>query len=244
MEYVVSLERYYGPMDLLLYLLEKNQLDIYDIPIALITDQFMEHLEVSLERNLDHIGEFLSMASYLLNLKSRMLLPQRRGEEGEEEAEDGRMSLVQQLLEYRRFKGVAQQLEQMVDDEEHRVFFRQAGNLSDFRSEALSGNMQALRRVYEQLLQGLEADAIYAIPQDEIRMEEKMEAVAQYMSGRPLASAGQLFALARTRRELTVMFLAILELIRRGQLSARQDSEDDDIELIWLEGVVYDVDEG
>ena len=239
MDYLVSLERFYGPLDLLLYLLEKHQIDIYDIPIALITDQYMEHLAASRERDLDHIGEFLAMASYLLNLKSSTLLPHHRGE-GEVEEEDNRLSLVRQLLEYRRFKQAARDLEQMVQDEGHHVFFRPAGHWEEFRQETISGNLQSLHRVYEQLLQGLEADEIYAIPQDDICIEETMSAIGTFLNRRGKIAVKELFCLARTRRELTVMFLALLELVRRGTLWANQVSEDDEIEIEWLDGGVED----
>ena len=108
--YRVELDTYYGPLDLLLYLIQKDEMDIYDIPISHITDQFIKHIEIMQMVSLDQAGEFMAMAATLLVIKMKMLMP-RHGEEDEELAEeDPRAELVRRLLEYKRFKEAAQQL--------------------------------------------------------------------------------------------------------------------------------------
>ncbi len=110
----VKLETFEGPLDLLLYLIKKNEIDIYDIPISVITQQYLEYLEIMKNLNLDVAGEFLLMAATLLHIKSKMLLPPTEEEEGEgeKEEEDPRAELVRRLLEYQRFKEAAQELVQ------------------------------------------------------------------------------------------------------------------------------------
>ena len=108
--YVVDLEAFHGPLDLLLYLIDRNEVDIYDIPISDITEQYLQHLQLSGDSDLENLGSFLSMASYLLNLKSRLLLPAYEDEEGEEQELDPREELVKKLVEYRRYKKAAMYL--------------------------------------------------------------------------------------------------------------------------------------
>src|SRR4030042_830004 len=112
MSYQVKLQVFEGPLDLLLFLIKKNEIDIYDIPIAVITQQYLEYLEMMKNLDLDVAGEFLLMAATLLLIKSKMLLPtpEEQPAEGEQEEEDPRAELVRRLLEYQRFKEAAQQL--------------------------------------------------------------------------------------------------------------------------------------
>ena len=112
MTYVVDLEAFHGPMDLLLYLIEKDEINIYDIPIARISDQYISHLQGNDVSDLDNLGDFLLMASYLLNLKSRMLLPRPTVEESTDEADeiDPREELVQRLLNYKHYKEACHKL--------------------------------------------------------------------------------------------------------------------------------------
>src|SRR4030066_524205 len=107
MSYEIKLDIFEGPLDLLLYLIRKNEIDIYNIPIALITEQYLAHLEMIHSLNLDLAGEYLVLASTLVHIKSKMLLPPAEGEDEEEEGGDPRAELVQQLLEYQIFKEAA-----------------------------------------------------------------------------------------------------------------------------------------
>ncbi len=111
MSYEIKLDIFEGPLDLLLYLIRKNEIDIYNIPIALITEQYLEYLDMMRSLNLDLAGEYLVLAATLIHIKSKLLLPPAEGEEEEEEGEDPRAELVQQLLEYQAFKEAALSLE-------------------------------------------------------------------------------------------------------------------------------------
>ena len=111
MSYEIKLDIFEGPLDLLLYLIRKNEIDIYNIPIALITEQYLSYLDMMRSLNLDLAGEYLVLASTLIHIKSKMLLPPVEGDDEEEEGEDPRAELVQQLLEYQAFKEAALRLE-------------------------------------------------------------------------------------------------------------------------------------
>ena len=111
MSYEIKLDIFEGPLDLLLYLIRKNEIDIYNIPIALITEQYLEYLDMMRSLNLDLAGEYLVLAATLIHIKSRLLLPPVEGEDEEEEGEDPRAELVQQLLEYQAFKEAALSLD-------------------------------------------------------------------------------------------------------------------------------------
>ncbi len=112
MSYEIKLDIFEGPLDLLLYLIRKNEIDIYNIPIALITEQYLEYLDLMRSLNLDLAGEYLVLAATLIHIKSRMLLPPVEGDDEAEEGEDPRAELVQQLLEYQAFKEAALNLEE------------------------------------------------------------------------------------------------------------------------------------
>lgn len=227
MSYVVDLEAFHGPMDLLLYLIEKDEINIYDIPIASISDQYISYLSGGSINDLDNLGDFLLMASYLLNLKSRMLLPKPAVELNIEEAEeiDPREELVQRLLDYKRYKEAAVSLGQRQDGESLRIFYRNAGD-ELLGPEEIVADMNSLLRAYRVLLRQLvDEEQPYEIRIEEISVEDKMEEIL----GRLEVSAGSLvlqdlFVGIRYRREAYALFLALLELLRLQRVAARQVS--------------------
>ena len=134
--YVVDLEAFHGPW-IFAHLIDRNEVDIYDIPISDITEQYLQHLQhlqLSGDSDLENLGSFLSMASYLLNLKSRLLLPAYEDEEGEEQELDPREELVKKLVEYRRYKKAAMYLRSRQNEEYFQVFYRSA-------AEAIPGKL-------------------------------------------------------------------------------------------------------
>jgi segregation and condensation protein A len=166
MDYIVDLEAFHGPLDLLLYLIDKNELDIYDIPIATITDQYMEYLQDTGEYDLDILGDFLIMASYLLNLKSRLLLPGLKGQEeetDEEEAIESREELVQRLLQYKKIKKVAGLLMERQSGECQRIFFRDTIFQAEEKEE-IWATIGALTRAYQSVLVVNDAGDSFTIP--------------------------------------------------------------------------------
>jgi segregation and condensation protein A len=235
--YLVDIEAFHGPLDLLLFLIEKNELDIYDIPIAFITDQYLQYLQTTGEFDLEKMGEFLIMTTYLLNLKSRLLLPRTNPSQSEDEEEqiDPREELVQKLLEYRRYKEAGQQLQQRELGLTERVYYRQAKGEPD-RDEVLVVDLAALVRAYRNVMRRLpvpEPEAI--IPEGDVNVSDKMMEILEILvQQKGKISFRQLFANISRRREGLALFLALLELIRLQKVKAQQNSPWEDIQLeMW-----------
>ena len=214
----VRLETFEGPLDLLLYLIKKNEIDIYDIPISVITQQYLEYLEMMKNLNLDVAGEFLLMAATLLHIKSKMLLPDTGEEEGEKEEEDPRAELVRRLLEYQRFKEAAQQLVKgpLLDREVFvRSFFGDApaGKEAD---EDVSGEVTLfdLLEVMKKVLEGLPAEDFQEISVEHLNIKDKILHIMERLWETESLAFTELYTASTPRREIVVTFLALLELLR------------------------------
>lgn len=234
MEYMVNLEQFYGPMDLLLYLIEKNEMSIYDIPISLITDQYMDYIQTTEHINLDQLGDFLVMASYLLNLKSQMLLPDPAGEaETDEETPDPREELAQKLADYKRFKLAAEMLGERLSDDYPQIFYRHGSTTLPEPEGELSASPKSLHTAYLRLKQNRSGQDEYKIPQDDINVSEKMTEIERKLklAGRPV----YFFELCHrdfSRREIVALFLALLELIRLDKVTAWQEKRFGEIRMV------------
>lgn len=220
MDYQVKLEVFEGPLDLLLHLIKKNEVDIYDIPIAVITQQYLSYLDLMQTLNLDVAGEYLVMAATLIHIKSRQLLPPEETAEPEgEEMEDPREELVRRLLEYKKFKEAAEELrrrEVLWQD----VFARQAPWEGD--GEPLSYGQEAT--VFD-LLSALQdiLDRVREIPGvplslEEITITEKINMILSCLAETETLAFEDLFAASTTRMEIIVTFLALLELVKQRLL--------------------------
>ncbi len=223
MDYVVNLEHFYGPLDLLLYLVEKNEMNIYDIPIAIITDQYMDYITGSGNIDLDQIGDFLMMASYLLSLKARLLLP-GKPEEAEEEEVDPREELISKLLAYKRYKKAAGLLALRLNEDYPRPFYRHGQVDLIEPAKEITASVQSLLKAYLHLLDGGVDPAGYDVPRGDVNVAEKMEEIIQHLQCVGKASFGELFAGYKLRREILAGFLAILELIRMSRIEAVQQT--------------------
>jgi Uncharacterized conserved protein len=243
MGYMVDLEAFHGPMDLLLYLIDENQIDIYDIPVALLSEQFMAYLERSGEYELDMMGDFLVMASYLLHLKARMLLPAPPGLEEEGEG-DPREELVQKLQQYRKYKEAAEQLVNLQMGKIKRVFFSTRDAFAG-ENEVLHADLRLLVKAYQAVLERFEEEEPQMhLPQEDVNVHEKMDEIMQVLYEKEGGvSFGELFARAVRRRELLGLFLALLELVRQQKVAARQEESFGDIRIFLRVGNA-DVDEG
>jgi len=231
--YLVNLDKFYGPLDLLLYLIEKEEMDIYDIPIARIADQYIEFVESTGRIDLDNIGEFLIMASYLLNLKSRMLLPRlESAAAGEEEVFDPREELINRILEYRQFKLAAEFLASRYEDEAQRFFFRygQTG-LTDFPRE-ITTSLGLLVRAWYALQARDDEIPAYQLPENDFDVSLKMETILERLppNGQPVVFQ-EIFAKNSVRREYLAYFLALLELIRLRKVAAIQENRGGEIKI-------------
>jgi segregation and condensation protein A len=230
MAYHVRLTQFEGPLDLLLHLIRRDKINIYDIPISHITREYLAYIEIMQELELEVAGEFFVMAASLMRIKSQMLLPRH---EGLDEAEaDPRDELVKNLLEYRTFKEAAQCFAAKEDDR-RRVFTRSAVPLPDEETPedttdiTLFDLLEALQSVFK----NMKAPSLYRIMPESITVEQKIEVIRAHLDKRSEVLFTELFAGEFTKMELIVTFLAILEMIRLGQLVARQLSDGSDI---WL----------
>lgn len=239
--YSVRLDSFEGPLDLLLHLIRKNEVNIYDIPISDITRQYLEYLRLMKELNLEVAGEFLVMASTLLQIKSKMLLPVYDEEEGEEEEEDPRAELVRRLLEYQKYKDAAAELaERLLLGRD--IFARKfpAPELADAApdEEPLDAEMFQLVEAFRQLLARIPADSFHGVAADTISVADRINHVLGFMLEREIASFDELFEGEELTREVLVAtFLALLELCRLKTLRVIQKER---YGAIWLVKAVTD----
>lgn len=232
-EYNVELEVYKGPMDLLLYLIKKEEVDIYDIPIAKITDQYLAHLELLEVLEPALVGDFLVMAATLMYIKSQMLLPQPT----EEKEEDPRWELVQQLLEYKRFKEAASALERMREIRAMRATRKvkpeavadPGGEEEHLSIEDMSP--WELLGFFTRLMRETLQDVSTTITIEDTPVEEFMGAILDRLSTVESFYFLELFPGIRNRGELIGAFLALLELIRLRKICVEQTHDASDIEI-------------
>ena len=214
--YPVRLENFEGPLDLLLHLIKKHEVNIYDIPIALITQQYLEYIDMMQELDLDVAGEFLVMAATLIHIKSRMLLP-RPAPEQEDPEEDPREALIRRLLEHQKFKAAAELLHER-ETLRSAQWTRPDGRLADIAGEPaepeldvdLFSLISAFRAVVERAKQ---RPKIY-LPGEQIPIEDRIEQLLARLSETEACGFDDLFADMQSRAGMIVTFLAILEMIR------------------------------
>jgi len=212
--YTVRLEMFEGPLDLLLHLIRKNEINIADIPIALITEQYLDYLKVMKVLNLDIAGEYLLMASTLLHIKSKMLLPSIT-EEDEEAGEDPRAELVRRLLEYQKYKEAAVELERrpLVDRD---VFMRTSPvDTEGPEEERIEVSLFDLLEVFRKLLEKARPESFHEVSLEPITVEEKIQEILSLLQREKQSVAFHtLFPEEASRQVLVVTFLAILELVK------------------------------
>jgi len=218
-EYKVKLDQFEGPLDLLLYLIRKQEINIYDIPIAQITEQYLGYINVLEFLNLELAGEFLVMAATLMRIKARLLLPRETLDE--EDLEDPREQLVQQLLEYQAFKQAASGLEAM--EYQRKLLFprseqvwEEAGAPEEM-DYSLFDLIMALKQVLDRAKERPMEVAV-----EEITIEEKMTYLLEMVKPGERVSFTDLFEGSADTAEIIVTFLALLELLRIGTLRIRQ----------------------
>lgn len=221
MTYQVKLETFEGPLDLLLHLIRENRMDILDIPIAPITEEYLATIQMMEELDLSVAGEFLVMAATLVHLKSRMLLPPEALAEGEEAPEDPRTELVDRLLEYQRFKEVAAELASREAEQALR-YTRGGPPLVGEVEGPLSLSLFDLLSAFRRVLQRAEGGPVLEITRETLDVGQRLLRILDGLSAQSPLPFAALFAGQRTRAELIVTFLALLEILRRGLASARQ----------------------
>jgi len=235
MSYKVKLEVFEGPLDLLLYLIKKEELDIYDIPVAKITDQYLEYLELMQLLDLNIAGEFLVMAATLMHIKSKMLLPPEQLEGEEKEEEDPRSELVRRLLEYKKFKEAAAELHQMESHQKH--FFARVGitvpeTKTPAQDEYFEASLFDLITAFTKVLKDIPKEAFLQVVKDEFTVSEKIHGILHFFVDRQSTLFTDLFRKARNKVEVITIFLALLELIRLKEVVVVQSAPFAEIEII------------
>jgi len=233
MNYKVKLDIFEGPLDLLLYLIKRNELNIHEIPITLITEQYLEYLGLMQLLDLDLAGEFLVMATTLMHIKSRMLLPQVEEPGGEDlEAEDPREELVKRLLEYKRYKEAALEFQGM-EGSRNRYFTRSpvpvemdAGDSPFFEASLFD-----LISSFSKVLKNIPREVFHQIVKDEFTVAEKVHELFHLLLKRKSLLFSELFGPTKNRLEMITIFLALLELVRLSEVRITQNRLFDEIEI-------------
>ena len=233
-EYNIKLEVFEGPVDLLLHLIEKNKIDIYDIPIAIITEQYLGHLETMEEFNIDIASEFLVMAATLLQIKSRMLLPKPIKITESFEEDDPRQELLNKLLEYRQFKQMTTMLETMKQNREH--FF--ARDRQEFQTKVslpeglkVDDLIKAFMSLWESSI-----DDYSLVMREEFSVQDKMYDIMQLLyKHQGQVEFSQTMIRKGTRTEVIAAFLALLELIKLKRVTVVQKDKLGSIHILLRE---------
>lgn len=251
----VKLPVFEGPLDLLMHLIEKNKIDIYDIPIVMITDQYLEYIRQMDREDMNVTSEFMVMAATLIDIKCRMLLPKEVNEEGEEQ--DPREELVRQLLEYKKYKYMSVELRSMMNNSGDTVV-RKKMLPEEVKSyappvdldELLEGlNIDKLHKIFQQVLRRQEnkIDPIRSkfgrIEKEEVSLPEKMTFVERYAIKERHFSFKKLLEGQKSKMHVVVTFLAILELMKTGKIQIAQEEIFGDILIDSLEDEDTEIEE-
>ncbi|MFZ5943454.1 MAG: segregation and condensation protein A [Bacillota bacterium] len=230
-KYKVQLENFEGPLDLLLHLIEKNEIDIYDIPIAKITEQYIDHIYSADNFDIDSTSEFLVMAATLLSIKAKMLLPKPAKEIEGEEGEDPREELVLRLLEYKQYKEAANIL-RMKEHEMCKIFTRSVdvveiqkkfGHVNPVENVTVNDLFAAFRVILERIKQ---IEPIYEIAKEEISIQDCMDAILSELAhNKNGLEFSDLFFPGISRLRIVMNFLAVLELIKINKITFRQKGQ-------------------
>jgi segregation and condensation protein A len=225
MAYRVKLDNFEGPLDLLLFLIKKNEVDIYDIPIAEITAQYLEYVDIIKLFDLESAGEFILLAATLIRIKAKMLLPRPQTDE-EEEIIDPRMELVSRLLEYKRFKELAAKFSDL-EEEQSKVFPR--GYYDDYEPETETGielaedvTLFSLISAFKQVLDRMPKETFHHVEIIQTSLEEQIDYILNRLVSGKQVTFVELVSQVRDRIIIVVTFMALLELIKRGELITRQ----------------------
>jgi segregation and condensation protein A len=235
MGYRVKLDIFEGPFDLLLYLIRKHEIDIYDIPIHLITKQFLEYLELMKLLDLEIAGEFIEVVAILMNIKARMLLPRPVGV-GEDEYEDPRTELVERLIEYKRFKDAA--AEMSLQEEKQRLLYPRSyfprievEQEEDPETYLQDISLFDLLLAFKRALDNMPKVTYHEVKRIDVTIEEQTSFIVERLKQRKMILFSELMAEMREKIIIVVTFLALLEMIRAGKIVVRQSDLFDDIRI-------------
>lgn len=226
MSYEIKLEVFEGPLDLLLHLIQRNEVSITDIPIALITQQYLDTIELMKSLNLDVAGEYLVMAAYLTHIKSQMLLPVEENAEDAEESEDPRDELVAHLLEYKRYKDAAESLDSAAVLERD-VFAREAteGQEEIPRSQQpLEVSLHELLAAFKEVVQRTSRRDLIELEPERLLVKDKIRELLELLKNHEYVTFGSLFIEDTSRLNVLTTFLALLEVVKLQLVRVYQDA--------------------
>lgn len=231
MDYQVKVDKFEGPIDLLLFFIQRDKLNIYDIPISHITKEFLGYMKMMEFMNIDLGGEFVYMASLLMKIKAKMLLPLSDEDEGQ--IEDPRIPLVQRLLEYQQYKKVSEDLHEQY--ERHSVHYPKGCemefNIQHYPNHELLYNTSlfALSSIFQELIGRLPDVNPYELHEESIHLDEQIAFLWEEINAVQHLNFNNLIPIMKTRLRLVVTFMAILEMLRTNQIIVEQDKPFGDI---------------
>ena len=241
MSYQVKLENFEGPMDLLLYFIRRDELDIYDIPIGQITKDFVDMIEEWKRMNMLIAGEFIVMAASLMRVKAKMMIP-RPELDDEGVIIDPRTELMQQLIDYKRFRDAAEMLDSIAEERTHVVPRQFEQDIKVLDGDEIGTllrdvTLYDLARVFKEAMENRPVMSQFELSREPIKLEQQKEFLFKYFDGDGRLKFSTLLKNIKTRLEIIVTFLAILDLVREGTCTFEQNDVFDDIELIHLGAV-------
>ncbi len=230
----IKLENFEGPLDLLLYFIKRDKIDIYDIPITQITNEYISVIDEAKTLDVSIAGEFLFMASLLLRIKTQMLLPRQVDEESLD-IDDPRIDLVAQLLEYKKYKNIANKLKNL-HFENKDTFFRsstkvvydQSPDISDFLQEV---TLYEISKIFKEAIENAPTQDSFEIYRETVSLKDQKEFILQKLKTNKISSLKKLVKKLETKIEIIVTFLALLEMIKQSEIICLQKENFNDIEI-------------
>ena len=236
----IKIENFEGPLDLLLYFIKRDKIDIYDIPITEITNEYISVIDEAKKLDVSIAGEFLFMASMLLRIKTQMLLPRQINDESLD-IEDPRIDLVAQLLEYKKYKSIANKLKNLHFENKDsffrnssKVVYDQSPNASDFLNEV---TLYDISKIFKDAVNNAPTQDSFEIYRETISLKDQQDFILQHFNNDKILSLKNLVKKLETKLEIIVTFLALLEMIKRSEIicSQKENFEDIEIKLIIAE---------
>ena len=236
----IKLENFEGPLDLLLYFIKRDKIDIYDIPITQITNEYIAVIDEAKKLDVSIAGEFLFMASMLLRIETQMLLPRQINDESLD-IEDPRIDLVAQLLEYKKYKSIANKLKNLHFENKDsffrnssKVVYDQSPNASDFLNEV---TLYDISKIFKDAVNNAPTQDSFEIYRETVSLKDQQDFILQQFNNGKILSLKNLVKKLETKLEIIVTFLALLEMIKRSEIicSQKENFEDIEIKLIIAE---------
>ena len=236
----IKIENFEGPLDLLLYFIKRDKIDIYDIPITQITNEYISVIDEAKKLDVSIAGEFLFMASMLLRIKTQMLLPRQINDESLD-IEDPRIDLVAQLLEYKKYKSIANKLKNLHFENKDsffrnssKVVYDQSPNASDFLNEV---TLYDISKIFKDAIKNAPTQDSFEIYRETVSLKDQQDFILQQFNNDKILSLKNLVKKLETKLKIIVTFLALLEMIKRSEVicSQKENFEDIEIKLIIAE---------